>query len=522
MRALGRLAPWLIAGSVLACLDPTQATLVITTNVDCGPEEHADGTLFETGLSAAATANATAQALATTTTACTPRDSGIHDIGELVIYPEGDTTDASVIVVGALDTGVTAEDCLALARREGDADNAQRCIIARRTVGFATHKSLEVPILLDRLCAGVLCDDGTTCVSVAGATSCVDDRVSCRGEACSLENTGGGATGGGGAGGGDGGGGAGPAALDCSALEALYEPMSGGPQLETIAGVEGYYADRPYLAVTASQAPTFSLNELDGGVLVPTWPLASAAVGLDVASFSSSLRFTVAEEDGVELFDQDFWIVTATGQPHSDVVFDATGTVAFAITGPKLSRLQQTSFSTETSFMTPQGGPTLSALSRAADRVFATGSHVCFRDLGVMSNSCGAPLVEPWVDVWAESTSKLVGIGADFVDVTNEAGALIGPHDVLPQAAAGVLSLRKVRGSAANSPRYFVAGGLTDGSGETTAYVARGTPLASSIDWEECVLPGASGIVDLWVTSDGGQLYFVTDAGAAYRLPASP
>ncbi|MBL9021897.1 MAG: hypothetical protein JNL21_06830, partial [Myxococcales bacterium] len=358
-----------------------------------------------------------------------------------------------------------------------------------------------------------------------GATSCVDDRVSCQGEACSLENTGGGATGGGGAGGsgggaGGGGAGGGPAALDCSALEALYEPMTGEPHLETIAGLEGYYADRPYLAVTASQAPTSSLYELDGGVLVPTWPLASAAVGLDVASFSSSLRFAVAEEDGVELFDEDFWIVTATSQPHSDVVFDATGAVAFAIAGPKLSRLQQTSFSTETSFMTPQGGPALSALSRAAGRVFAAGSHVCSHDLGDLTTSCGAQLVAPWVDVWAESATKLVGIGADFVDVTNEAGALIGPHDVLPHAAAGVLSLRKVRGSAANSPRYFVAGGLTDGTGNTTAYVARGTPLASSIDWEECALPGTTGIVDLWITSDGSELYFVTDAGAAYRLPA--
>ena len=148
-RSVARLRPGLLGLALLVgCLDPTQATLLISTNVTCGPESAEPGALFETGILAAPASRVDEVSFTVTTKECSA-----GDVGSIVVFPEDGASEAAVVVVGSIGSQ-TAEGCLPFARRVPMADGNQ-CIVARRRISFISHKKLEIPIVLDMECVGV-------------------------------------------------------------------------------------------------------------------------------------------------------------------------------------------------------------------------------------------------------------------------------------------------------------------------------------------------------------------------------
>jgi hypothetical protein len=172
-------------------LDPTQATLEISTNAVCGAEGPTDGTFFEAGVLAAAAVSGLPDAPNGTTCACTPGPDGVHDVGTMIVFPEGGATSATAVVIGSLDS-VTAEQCVPFAKGDLGSPVRDRCIVARRAITFADHRPLTVPILLDSQCAGVPCPDSQTCARTATGVACVDASVICEGATCTVSEGGGG------------------------------------------------------------------------------------------------------------------------------------------------------------------------------------------------------------------------------------------------------------------------------------------------------------------------------------------
>ncbi len=229
--ALGRMAPVraLLLLGLTSCLDPTQVTLEITTNLECGAEEPSAGALFETAITAGPTPDLPRETRATTR-ACSSDGAGRSEIGTLTLVPTDGASRAYALVVGSI--GETpASECLLAALAPAPAA-APACVVARRTISFAPHKSLSLPVFLDRQCAGVLCDADSTCVVRDGRPGCVSSATECSGERCDVDvetsgggGAGGAAEGGGGAGGAEGGGGAG-GAEDVPVLERLDTPTN--------------------------------------------------------------------------------------------------------------------------------------------------------------------------------------------------------------------------------------------------------------------------------------------------------
>jgi len=174
------------------CLDPTQATIELRTNAPCGDAGQVAGTLHETGVLAGSSSRVRTSDLNTSTSQCESDGS----IGSIVLYPDSDAKDASLVAIGALGSE-TAENCLEIVqgRRAG---SLAACIIARRRVSFVERRDLAIPVLLDDACAGVSCADDTTCERATNesgtiTTVCVDSKISCEDDgSCTNPGTGGG------------------------------------------------------------------------------------------------------------------------------------------------------------------------------------------------------------------------------------------------------------------------------------------------------------------------------------------
>ncbi len=211
--------------AVASCREPTQITLVITTDAQCPAEAPEGPTLLDTFIASGVTLRNSELVAANVTEQCEPK-SGDNLVGTLVLIPgQKDESSVSVVIIGGVDAHTadtagaplrqSADECRALLEADQSIEG-KACIVARRRLGFIEHKSLRLPVKLDKRCIGVQCGEDQTCF----AGSCVSSEVVCDPDSGVCEEpTGQGGAGAGGAGGmgGMGGMGGGCVASDCLA-----------------------------------------------------------------------------------------------------------------------------------------------------------------------------------------------------------------------------------------------------------------------------------------------------------------
>lgn len=150
----------------LACQDPTQVKVTITTGDGvCGAVSAPDDK--HTELFAAGPGDPPGEARGRVDGCSGP------SLGTVTLVPSDRGGDVLLEVAMALAPGKAPADCRA---------DAKGCIVARRRVGYVTHRSLSLQIPLDRSCIGVSCDPASTCF--AGA--CRPADVVCSGSSCEL------------------------------------------------------------------------------------------------------------------------------------------------------------------------------------------------------------------------------------------------------------------------------------------------------------------------------------------------
>jgi hypothetical protein len=162
---MNRLATLGIALATLSnCLDPTEIIVDIKSDVMCTSQQ---GVTIVVG-SSVDDPNATM----IETNAC---DGGA--IGTLAVTPTGDVGDPVAIRV-TLGVTKAAAQC---------APPFDGCIVARRSLRYAPHTPLHLPIDLDQDCLNQGCDPNSTCLH----GSCVDSGVpTCPNDICSLPDAG--------------------------------------------------------------------------------------------------------------------------------------------------------------------------------------------------------------------------------------------------------------------------------------------------------------------------------------------
>ncbi|MES1175386.1 MAG: hypothetical protein ABUL62_13780 [Myxococcales bacterium] len=154
----------LVAWSLLgACADATEIRLNVYTDVPCTDSASWKGIAVYVG---APDSNLENKAPALTSTSCDRNGQ----IGSLVITPSG-PKDAEVGLRVVAGIGQNPEDC-ATHQYKG-------CIVARRSVRFNRHATLELDITLTGNCSGIGCDAAHTCVDgTCAETSTIVDLVS--------------------------------------------------------------------------------------------------------------------------------------------------------------------------------------------------------------------------------------------------------------------------------------------------------------------------------------------------------
>ena len=143
-----------------SCQQPTELTLVLSTNAKCGTQ--LTSTAIYVGSSSEAT-NGRLQTKAPSPDALT-KNCVNGDIGTLVLTP-GAMHGAVVVVAGF--GGKPAEECF-----DG---NYVNCIVARRTFSFVQHTPLTIPVELELDCLNVPCDQNSTCHNGA----CYSAKIDC-------------------------------------------------------------------------------------------------------------------------------------------------------------------------------------------------------------------------------------------------------------------------------------------------------------------------------------------------------
>ena len=140
-----------LLGSTLVatgCADPTEIRLHVFTNVPCTDPAEWKGVAVYVGR---ADANLEDKAPALSTMSC----DQYGQVGSLVVVPSGSKDDEIGLRVVA---GISRnpEDCAS--------HQYQGCIVARRSVRFNRHTTLDLDIELTSDCRGVGCDAAHTCI----------------------------------------------------------------------------------------------------------------------------------------------------------------------------------------------------------------------------------------------------------------------------------------------------------------------------------------------------------------------
>ena len=144
-----------VVATIASCRDPTEITIVVTTDAKCSDLE---GTSIAVGQLGDALENKPPAAVSSQ---C---DSSTGRVATLVVVPSGSRDDeiAFRIVAGV---GKAVGDCTA--------PFGPGCIVARRALHFIPHTPLYVPVHLAVSCAGVPCSATSTCQN----GRCVDSRI---------------------------------------------------------------------------------------------------------------------------------------------------------------------------------------------------------------------------------------------------------------------------------------------------------------------------------------------------------
>ena len=148
-----------------SCLEPTQITVVVSTDVDCAVVTK---TQTEIAIGTRASVDqGTGQNVTATTCAGT-------EIGSIALVPSGTNESVAVGVYLSTKLGKPSYSCRA---------NAADCIVARRVIGYVPHTPLTLPIHLSLSCLNVTCSSGQTCVD-GRCTSDTIDTTRCAGGVC--------------------------------------------------------------------------------------------------------------------------------------------------------------------------------------------------------------------------------------------------------------------------------------------------------------------------------------------------
>lgn len=155
------------------CRTPAQVTLDVTTGVVCAESRGVDivvaGSAHDAEERAVLLTPGTRFPTATTTDCAS--ETTPHHVGTLVITPGG--SGGAVVVIAAF--GSTKVDTCKLGSFSAE------CIVARRSFSFVDHEKVTLPVLLDPDCAGIPCNESSTCVG----KKCVDSHVTCESGTCS-------------------------------------------------------------------------------------------------------------------------------------------------------------------------------------------------------------------------------------------------------------------------------------------------------------------------------------------------
>lgn len=143
-------APLAIALCLVACREPTEITLEVTTDAPCS---EVVTTFFYVGRPGGDAGAPAAEA---------PKRCVNGRIGSLVVVPSGGEDEA---IEARVVTGLAGSQC--------DVDPTKGCIEARRSLRYIPHTPLVLPIVMSKSCVDVRCPVAQTCV--AGA--CVSDVV---------------------------------------------------------------------------------------------------------------------------------------------------------------------------------------------------------------------------------------------------------------------------------------------------------------------------------------------------------
>jgi hypothetical protein len=157
-----------VLATVASCRDPTEVTLVLTTDVPCGM-------LNETAIILGHGSDVETKQPVTVTSLCDASGTGDHAIGTFVVLPNstGSGEAFAVRIVAAVQKK-TNQDCV-------KSDGYAGCIIARRELTFVPHTPLTLPIALRLDCEGVGCASGETCVQGTCKSDVVIDPPRCAG-----------------------------------------------------------------------------------------------------------------------------------------------------------------------------------------------------------------------------------------------------------------------------------------------------------------------------------------------------
>lgn len=495
---------FLLLAFALACREPTQVTLEISTDAACASEPLAPLMLVETLVVAGGPIQVREPSVAanTSTSAC---DGG--EIGSIVLYPDGGATTAGVLVVGRLhaDGGApTEEDCLAFANPAPGAApvDGSACIVARRQVEFVDHKPLRLPIRLSVACAGFVCGPEETCIADGLGPRCVSAVVGCDAKGdCDAQGGGGvGGAGTGGAGGEGGGGGGGP-------VEATVTPIV-NPDGTPFTHVVGFDPPGKVFALHLDDMGMGFLYELQGDTANMVVSLGN---GMPTTS-SYRMRATVAGGKSLIAWDYNGFVASHT-ESFSTVLpvngplrdFVMTGEDSLLFVGPAgngvLAQEGTSVASPVCAELSP--GPT-NAMAWGGGAIFTGGTLIC-SCFGCQAAMGGAeiadiaahPALPLAVAVWSQGVSAFQNdvITTERVLLNEPTQGQLGFVHVTPNGSVWVAA------SVAGAQGTVVARGSVDSEGKLSAA------------WSRAFVPEvAGGAISLWATD--------TPAPAAYVIAA--